>query len=157
MGPAALGRGYAPQISDPFDLRRFITAQDDSDAYATALAELRGGLKRTHWMWFVFPQLRGLGSSATARHFAISGIKEARAYLAHPVLGPRLRQCAQALLDLTGHSAAEVVGQLDALKLRSSMTLFLLADPTEPVFAEVLERYFGGQLDLATQTGLPST
>ena len=139
-------------MSDPFDLQRFVDAQRDS--YDTALAELRAGAKRSHWMWFVFPQVAGLGRSATAQHFAISGADEARAYLAHPVLGPRLVECTQALLDLDGGDAVAVLGSVDAQKLRSSMTLFALAAPEEPVFREVLDHYFGGELDEATTSRL---
>src|SRR5919112_1494538 len=102
--------------ADPFDLNRFVTAQEDT--YATALAELRRGRKTTHWMWFVFPQVRGLGRSATAQQYAVMGLDEARAYLAHPVLGPRLRECAEALTSLPGRDAAAVLGPVDAQKLR---------------------------------------
>ena len=108
--------------SDPFDLQRFLSAQEG--VYVAALAELRGGRKRTHWMWFVFPQFQGLGSSPTARRFAISSLDEARAYLEHPVLGARLRECADALIGLPGRNASDVFGYPDDLKLRSSMTLF---------------------------------
>ncbi|SDE71082.1 Uncharacterized protein, DUF1810 family [Blastococcus fimeti] len=141
-----------PGMSDPFDLQRFVDAQRDS--YDTALAELRAGAKRSHWMWFVFPQVAGLGRSATARHFAISGPDEARAYLAHPVLGPRLRECARALVELDGSDPVTVLGPVDAQKLRSSMTLFAHADPAEPVFRAVLDRYFGGREDEATTSRL---
>ncbi len=135
-------------MSDPFDLQRFVDAQRDS--YDTALAELRAGAKRSHWMWFVFPQVAGLGRSATAQHFAISGPEEARAYLAHPVLGPRLRECAQTLVELGATDPVAVLGPVDAQKLRSSMTLFAHADPAEPGFRAVLDRYFGGREDDAT-------
>jgi len=135
-------------VSDPFDLQRFVDAQRGS--YDTALAELRAGAKRSHWMWFVFPQIAGLGRSATAQHFAVSGLDEAHAYLAHPELGRRLRDCAQALLDLGATDAGSVLGPVDAMKLRSSMTLFAHAAPTEPVFHAVLDRYFGGKEDDAT-------
>ena len=135
-------------MSDPFDLQRFVDAQRDS--YDTALAELRAGAKRSHWMWFVFPQVAGLGRSATAQHFAISGLDEARAYLAHPVLGPRLVECTRALVELAGSDPVAVLGSVDAQKLRSSMTLFAHADPDQPVFRAVLDRYFGGRGDEAT-------
>ncbi len=135
-------------MSDPFDLQRFVDAQRDT--YDTALAELRAGAKRSHWMWFVFPQVAGLGRSATAQHFAISGLAEARAYLAHPVLGLRLRESAQALLDLPGGDPVAVLGGVDAQKLRSSMTLFAHADPAEPLFRGVLDRFFSGAEDEAT-------
>jgi uncharacterized protein (DUF1810 family) len=136
-------------VSDPFDLARFVDAQDAHGTYGTALAELRAGRKTTHWMWFVFPQLTGLGRSATAQHFAVSGLDEARAYLAHPVLGPRLRECATALTELPGHDPVAVLGSVDAAKLRSSMTLFAHASP-EPVFRAVLDRFFAGDDDPAT-------
>ncbi len=135
---------------DRYGLDRFVSAQDAGATYAAALAELRTGRKRGHWMWFVFPQLAGLGHSPTAQHFAISGLPEARAYLVHPVLGPRLRECAGTLLELPGRSAPEIFGGIDAMKLRSSMTLFLRADPGETVFAQVLERYFASEADAAT-------
>ncbi|WP_375431217.1 DUF1810 domain-containing protein [uncultured Friedmanniella sp.] len=132
------------------DLERFVTAQDAGGTYAGALDELRRGAKRSHWMWFVFPQIAGLGRSSTAQYFALPSLAEARAYLAHPVLGPRLLECVRALLDLTGRTAEQVFGGIDAVKLRSSMTLFAAADPDDPAFAEVLDRYFDGQQDGAT-------
>ena len=136
---------------DPHDLQRFVDAQDDLRTYDTALAELRAGRKRSHWMWFVLPQLAGLGMSRTAEHFGIHGVAEARAYLAHPVLGPRLRECARALADLDSHDPVAVLGPVDALKLRSSMTLFAHVAPDEPVFREVLDRYYDGA-DPATES-----
>jgi uncharacterized protein (DUF1810 family) len=139
----------------PHDLERFVAAQNQGDTYRTALAELRAGAKRSHWMWFVFPQIAGLGSSPTARHYAIRSLQEARAYLAHPVLGPRLRDAAGALAQLDGADEPEpILGSIDALKLRSSMTLFARADPAEPVFAAVLDRYYGGVPDPATEERL---
>ena len=135
---------------DPFDLDRFTTAQDAGGTYDAALSELRAGRKTSHWMWFVFPQLAGLGRSSTARHFALRDADEARAYLAHPVLGPRLRACAQALTALPGDDPAAVLGDVDAQKLRSSMTLFARAAPDERVFSQVLDQYFGGEADPAT-------
>ncbi|HJX43484.1 MAG TPA: DUF1810 domain-containing protein [Geodermatophilus sp.] len=134
------------------DLSRFVEAQAGS--YDRALAELRAGRKTGHWMWFVFPQVAGLGRSPTAQHYAIGDLDEARAYLTHPVLGPRLVECAQALLDLPGDDAAAVLGPVDAMKLRSSMTLFAHADPAQPVFRAVLERYHGGREDEATTSRL---
>ncbi len=139
---------------DPHDLQRFVDAQDDLRTYDTALAELRAGRKRSHWMWFVLPQLAGLGMSSTAQHFGIHGLAEARAYLAHPVLGPRLRDCARALADLDTADPVAVLGPIDALKLRSSMTLFARAEPGEPVFRQVLEQYYDGE-DPATLALLP--
>jgi uncharacterized protein (DUF1810 family) len=127
------------------DLERFVRAQ--STTYDGALAELRAGRKTSHWMWFVFPQVAGLGQSPTSRTYAVADLAEARAYLAHEVLGPRLRECCRALLDLVGVSADDVLGGIDATKLRSSMTLFALADPSEPVFGEVLDCYFDGHRD----------
>ena len=140
-------------MSDPFGLERFVGAQDGG-VYEQALRELRAGAKRGHWMWFVFPQVAGLGRSSTAQHYALAGLEEARAYLAHPVLGPRLVECAQALLELSGRDPVRVLGSVDAVKLRSSMTLFETAAPDERVFGEVLERYFGGERDEATATRL---
>jgi uncharacterized protein (DUF1810 family) len=135
---------------DPFRLERFVSAQDDRGTYKSALEELKAGRKTGHWIWFVFPQIAGLGSSPTSQHFALSSLEEARAYLAHPVLGPRLIECAQALLQLEHTSAQQVLGALDSLKLRSSMTLFSRASPNEPLFVHVLERYFSGRGDPAT-------
>jgi uncharacterized protein (DUF1810 family) len=139
---------------DPFDLERFVRAQDEGGTHARALRELREGRKRTHWMWFVFPQIAGLGLSPTARHYAVSGMAEATAYLAHPVLGARLVESAQALASLPGADPVAVLGGIDAQKLRSSMTLFGRADPQQPVFRAVLEQYFGGQEDDATTSRL---
>jgi uncharacterized protein (DUF1810 family) len=134
--------------TDPHDLQRFVAAQ--SAVYADALRELRAGRKRSHWMWFVFPQLAGLGRSLTAERYAIAGIDEARAYLAHPVLGKRLRECVDALLALRDRSAYQVLGSPDDLKLRSSMTLFAQAAGPGSVFDEVLERYYAGEPDPLT-------
>ncbi|HEX2902072.1 MAG TPA: DUF1810 domain-containing protein [Jatrophihabitans sp.] len=135
--------------SDPYDLDRFLAAQAHG-VYERALAELRSGRKRTHWMWFVFPQLAGLGRSETARHFAISGMPEARAYLAHPLLGARLTACSEAVAGSTGQSAEQIFGPVDAVKLRSSMTLFHRAAPDQPIFRQVLSRYFDDQPDPQT-------
>jgi uncharacterized protein (DUF1810 family) len=137
--------------ADPHDLQRFLDAQDRGGTYERALGELRAGRKASHWMWFVFPQLAGLGRSEMARRYAIASLDEAKAYLAHPVLGPRLRECAAALLALDeGRSARQVLGDTDAVKLRSSMTLFDRAAPEEPLFGRVLDRYFDGRPDEAT-------
>jgi len=135
-------------VTDPYDLQRFVDAQ--SQTYAQALSELRAGQKRTHWMWFVFPQIAGLGRSGMAQRFAIRDLDEARAYIAHPVLGPRLVECARALTALDTEDPAEVLGDVDAQKLRSSLTLFTLAAPDEPVFRDALDHYFDGDLDEAT-------
>jgi uncharacterized protein (DUF1810 family) len=135
---------------DSFHLQRFVDAQDRGGTYARALAELRKGRKRSHWMWFIFPQVAGLGHSAVSQEYAVSGLPEARAYVAHPVLGPRLLECARALLDLRTADAAAVLGAVDAMKLRSSVTLFVHAAPEEPAFREVLDRFYGGVEDPAT-------
>ena len=134
-------------VSDAFNLQRFVDAQ--AQTYDQALAELRAGRKRTHWMWFVFPQIAGLGRSPTAQHFAISGLDEARAYAAHPILGPRLREAAAALTELEATDAEQVLGSDDARKLRSSMTLFARATD-DPLFQRVLDQYFDGASDGAT-------
>jgi uncharacterized protein (DUF1810 family) len=138
-------------MDDPYRLARFVDAQDRGGAYRQAVAELRAGRKRSHWMWFVFPQIAGLGSSPMAQEFAIGSLDEARAYLAHPVLGPRLAECARLLnAAAEGTSAAEIFGPVDAMKLRSSMTLFAAAAPAELPFNDVLARYFDGETDPAT-------
>jgi uncharacterized protein (DUF1810 family) len=141
-------------MGDEYRLERFVAAQDARDTYARALRELRAGAKRSHWMWFIFPQVAGLGLSAMAQEYAISGLAEARAYLSHPVLGPRLRECASALTALDDRDATEVFGPVDAMKLRSSMTLFAEAAPAEPVFIEVLKKYFAGEPDKTTLSRL---
>ena len=133
---------------DPHDLARFLAAQEG--CHARALAEIRGGRKRSHWMWFVFPQIAGLGRSATARRYAIASLDEARAYLAHPVLGPRLVECASALLDVPGRTAHEILGSPDDLKLRSCATLFARVAPAGSVFEQVLDRYYAGEPDPGT-------
>lgn len=137
-------------MNDPFGLERFIAAQDRGRTYEAAVGELRAGRKRSHWMWFVFPQIAGLGQSPTSRRYAISSLAEARAYLAHPILGPRLIESARIVHKLEGRSASDIFGGIDAVKLRSSMTLFARADPENPAFGEVLEKYFGGVPDEAT-------
>lgn len=129
-------------------LDRFIEAQ--APVYAQALAELKAGRKQSHWMWFVFPQIAGLGQSAMSRAYAIQSLDEARAYLAHPVLGARLRECCQALMNLRNKNAEEVLGPIDTLKLRSSLTLFTEADQDEVLFFNLLEKYFDGDADEAT-------
>lgn len=136
------------------DLQRFVDAQNEGATYDRALTELRAGSKRSHWMWFVFPQLAGLGRSETARRYALPGLAEARDYLNHPVLGPRLLTCARALLEQEHSDPVDILGAVDAQKLRSSMTLFALADPTATLFPEVLQRFFGGQADEATTARL---
>ncbi|MBA3034647.1 MAG: DUF1810 domain-containing protein [Gammaproteobacteria bacterium] len=133
---------------DPFALSRFMAAQEG--IYAAVLAELRNGRKQTHWMWFVFPQIEGLGSSPMAKRYAIKSREEARQYLLHPVLGARLRECAAALLELQGRSISEIMGFPDDLKLKSSMTLFAVLEGPESVFVRVLDRYFNGEQDAQT-------
>jgi uncharacterized protein (DUF1810 family) len=133
-----------------FDLERFVRAQDEGGVYERAVEELRSGRKRSHWMWFVFPQIAGLGRSPMAQRYAISSLAEARAYLAHPVLGERLRECAGVLLALPRTDAEAVFGSVDAMKLRSSMTLFARAAGEGSPFAKVLARFFGGEEDEAT-------
>jgi len=137
------------------DLSRFVDAQER--VYDDALSELRAGRKTSHWMWFVFPQIAGLGRSPTAQRYAIASLGEAEAYVAHPVLGERLRECARALAELEGRSAEQVFGGLDALKLRSSMTLFARAaeeSDQRAVFQAVLDHFFGGEQDAATLSRL---
>ena len=126
------------------DLERFVTAQDSGGTYQRAVAELRQGRKTSHWMWFIFPQIAGLGRSATAQAYAISNLGEAQAYLAHPVLGPRLVECAEILASQRGLSAEQIFGGIDAIKLRSSMTLFARADPDQAIFSQIIEQYFAG-------------
>ena len=131
---------------DPFDLSRFTSAQ--KGIYDSVLAELRGGRKRTHWMWFIFPQIEGLGHSPTAEYYAIKSVEEARQYLNHPILGARLLECAEAVLAVEGRSVAEIFGYPDDLKLKSSMTLFAsVAQNPHSVFIPVLEKYFQGEQD----------
>ena len=136
----------------PYDLDRFLVAQQH--VYDGVLDELRCGRKTGHWIWFIFPQIAGLGYSAMSQHFAIASLDEARAYLAEPVLGARLRECAGVVLATRGRTAVEILGSTDAMKLRSCMTLFHRAAPDEPVFAQVLDRYYGGLADEATDARL---
>jgi uncharacterized protein (DUF1810 family) len=131
-------------------LGRFVEAQDAGGTYPQALRELRAGRKTSHWMWFVFPQVAGLGHSSMAQAYAISSLQQARDYLAHPVLGPRLRACTAAVLTHTDRSAEQIFGGIDALKLRSSMTLFARADPGDPAFQAVLDAFYGGEPDPRT-------
>ena len=130
------------------DLSRFLKAQEHD--YERALGEIRAGRKRSHWMWYIFPQIHGLGFSSTAQYYAICDLQEAKDYLAHPVLGARLKEISSALLDLEGLSASEIFGYPDDLKLRSCMTLFRMADLNEPIFLEVLEKYYDGKPDSRT-------
>jgi uncharacterized protein (DUF1810 family) len=144
----AVDKSLSSNAADSFDLRRFVDAQDR--VYDTVVAELRAGAKRSHWIWFVFPQLRGLGHSATAMRYGISSLDEARAYLAHPVLGPRLRDCAQLVTDIAGTSADDIFGWPDNLKVRSSMTLFARASDENAEFRAVLDKFYDGEDDPAT-------
>jgi uncharacterized protein (DUF1810 family) len=141
-------------VTGPLALQRFVDAQDSGGTFDAALRELRRGRKTSHWMWFVFPQVAGLGRSAMAQTYAVSGLAEAQAYLAHPVLGPRLRACVDALLALGEADPVDVLGQVDAQKLQSSMTLFEAAAPDEPVFGQVLDRWYAGGRDEATLSRL---
>jgi uncharacterized protein (DUF1810 family) len=135
-------------VTDPHDLARFVEAQ--APVYRTAVEELRAGRKRTHWMWFVFPQLRQLGRSPTAVHYGIASRDEAVAYLAHDLLGPRLRECARLVAAVDGRSAEQIMGPVDALKLRSSMTLFAEVTDDDHDFTRVLERFYSGEPDPLT-------
>ena len=141
-------------MGDPFDLARFVAAQDSGGVYDRAVAELRAGSKTGHWMWFVFPQVAGLGFSAMSQRYALASLDEARAYLRHEVLGPRLRECAGIVAAAAARTAEDIFGGIDALKLRSSMTLFHRADPAEPLFGRVLARYFDGVPDPETDRRL---
>jgi len=141
-------------MSDTYDLERFVAAQDQGGVYDSAVSELRAGHKTGHWMWFVFPQIAGLGESAMSRRYAIGSLDEARAYLDHPVLGARLAECARILSERDDLSAVEIFGSVDAQKLRSSMTLFARAAPADPVFQMVLDRYFAGSADAHTERRL---
>jgi len=135
-------------MAEPYNLERFVAAQEG--VHERALAELRAGEKRSHWMWFIFPQIAGLGFSPMAQRYAIGSLDEARAYLAHPVLGDRLRACTAAVNGVTGRSAHALFGSPDDVKFRSSMTLFTRAAPQEPLFAAAMVRYFDGEPDPLT-------
>ena len=135
-------------MQDPFDLQRFVDAQEP--VYADVLAELAAGAKTSHWMWFVFPQLKALGRSATAQRFGVAGLAEAQAYARHPLLGARLRECTRAVLGVRDRSAVQIFGTIDAMKLRSSMTLFDRAVPNESLFRQAIDRYFEGHPDMLT-------
>src|SRR3954468_11865298 len=137
-------------MNEPYDLERYVAAQDNAGTYEQALGELQVGRKSGHWMWFMFPQIAGLGQSATSRRYAISSLAEARAYLDHEVLGPRLLDCALVLANHAEQSAEDIFGGIDARKLRSCMTLFLRAVPGETVFKTVLAQFFDGEPDPAT-------
>ena len=141
-------------MSSAYDLNRFVAAQDRNGTYESAVGELKAGRKTGHWMWFVFPQIAGLGHSAISRRYAIGSLDEARAYLEHPVLGARLARCAHVLTESDGAGAVAIFGPVDAMKLHSSMTLFHRAAPADPLFAQVLERYFAGAADAETDRRL---
>ncbi len=138
-------------VEDAYALERFVKAQDEGTIFDRVVEELRRGRKTSHWMWFVFPQISGLGHSQTSKRFAIASLGEAKAYLDHPVLGPRLIECTGIVAASEAASAEHIFGPIDAQKLRSSMTLFHLAAPDQPLFEQVLGRYFGGNLDAATR------
>mgnify|MGYP000939163107 FL=1 len=140
---------------DLFDLARFVSAQEQD--YQKALSELKNGRKETHWIWYIFPQIDGLGVSSIAQNYSIKSLEEAKAYLSHPVLGPRLVECAEALRGVDGKTAREIMGSPDDLKLKSSMTLFELADESLAVFSQVLEKYYGGVRDEKTISLVGST
>jgi uncharacterized protein (DUF1810 family) len=133
---------------DSFDLQRFVDAQ--APVYERVRSELRNGRKQSHWMWFIFPQVAGLGHSAMAQRYAISSLREAEAYLTHPILGPRLRECTRLVTEVEGRSAHEILGSPDDMKFRSCLTLFTRAAPNDPVFTEALAKYFRGDLDQLT-------
>ena len=135
-------------MKDPYNLSRFFTAQ--APVIEQVRDELRAGEKRSHWMWFVFPQIAGLGRSATAQHYAIASLEEARAYLTHDILGARLKECTALVVAVEGRSIEEIFGTPDDLKFHSSMTLFARAAPREKIFQEALQKYFGGAEDQAT-------
>lgn len=137
-----------PATSDAFDLNRFIETQTDD--YATALAELEAGEKTSHWMWYIFPQIDGLGYSSMSKRYAIKSVDEAKAYLVHPVLGPRLLECAKAVLAVEGRSALEILGSPDDAKLQSCATLFASVSPAGSVFQQILDKYYGGKPDAKT-------
>src|SRR5687767_6037339 len=141
-------------MDDTHNLARFVTVQNTGGAYDRAVQELRRGRKTTHWMWFIFPQIAGLGHSHMSTTYAISSLEEARGYLQHPVLGARLRECAAIVAASPASTAREIFGSIDTQKLRSSMTLFMRADPAESLFRQVLDRYFDGRADSATDERL---
>jgi uncharacterized protein (DUF1810 family) len=137
-----------PKANDPYDLQRFVDAQDR--VYDRVRAELSNGRKQTHWMWFIFPQIAGLGHSAMAQRYAISSLQEAQAYLDHAILGPRLRECTHLVTSIEGRSAREILGPPDDMKFRSCLTLFAQAAPDEQIFRDALDKYFDGAFDRAT-------
>ncbi|MGI9149157.1 MAG: DUF1810 domain-containing protein [Chloroflexota bacterium] len=143
-------------MSDPHHLERFVVAQNAGGTYDRAIGELRRGRKTSHWMWFVFPQIAGLGQSPTSKMYAVASLEEAQAYLRHPVLGPRLIECARTVVETRVESAEDIFGGIDAQKLHSCATLFMRAAPAESMFRQVLDQYFGGVPDTATDQRLGS-
>ena len=141
----------AARSNDPYNLQRFVDAQDS--VFERVLSELRNGFKSGHWMWYIFPQIKGLGYSQMSTKYAISSKKEAEAYLQHPILGPRLRECTRLVLSIEGRSSEEIFGWIDALKFRSSITLFAQASE-EQIFKDALQKYFGGEFDRLTRERL---
>ncbi len=139
-------------MADPFNLERFVDAQ--APVYDEVCRELKAGRKQSHWMWFIFPQIAGLGQSPISIRFAIASLDEAKAYLAHPILGARLRECARLILDVEGRTAREIFGSIDEMKLRSSMTLFARAAPDGDLFQRCLDKYFAGSPDPASSARL---
>jgi uncharacterized protein (DUF1810 family) len=136
------------EVVDPYDLERFVRAQDE--AYEEALSEIRSGMKRSHWMWYIFPQFDGLGNSSTSKRYSVKSVAEAMAFVAHPVLGPRLLECAEAVLRVDGVSAVEIFGYPDDMKLRSCATLFASVSPTGSLFHRIIAKYFRGEYDPQT-------
>ena len=146
--PSCLKVENSEEVNDPFDLERFVRAQEND--YAQALSEIKAGRKRSHWMWYLFPQIQGLGFSAMSQRFAIRSRAEARAYLAHPLLGPRLLNCVESLLTLEGRTAEEIFGPIDTMKLKSCTTLFAAVSAPDSIFHQLLAKYFDGESDQAT-------
>jgi uncharacterized protein (DUF1810 family) len=142
-------------LDDRFNLRRFTSAQEN--IYSIALAELKSGQKRSHWMWYIFPQIDGLGHSLTTIHYAIKSLEEARQYLDHPILGKRLLECAETVLHIQGRTISQIFGYPDDMKLKSSMTLFADVADADSVFVRVLEKYFDGERDILTLRGIEDT
>ena len=152
MEPRAQRSPQEMRVADPFDLQRFVDAQ--APVYEQVRRELTVGRKQSHWMWFIFPQIAGLGQSPMSVRFAIASLEETKAYLAHPVLGPSLKECARLALDVEGKTAREIFGSIDELKFRSSMTLFARAAPDEEIFHRCIDKYFAGAPDPATSAKL---
>jgi uncharacterized protein (DUF1810 family) len=152
LGAAEIAADWEAQIADPFNLERFVDAQ--AAVYEQVRREMAAGRKQSHWMWFIFPQIAGLGQSPMSIRFAIASVNEAKAYLAHPILGARLRECARLTLGVEGKTAREIFSSIDEMKFRSSMTLFARAAPDDDVFQRCIDKYFGGASDQATSAKL---